>query len=116
MADADTIDIVPNPTFKPDGLKAYFQALVKYQFNPSKPGPYTTTTKIVQLGKFGTNKAGGGAVAEKELLFKDGHGHVGVVPARDILNDFQYLCPVTIGTPGKVYNLNFDTGSSDLWV
>lgn len=116
MADPDTIAVVPNPDFKPDGLEAYFQSLVKYQFNPTKPGPYTTTKKILQPGKFGTNNVGGEAIVEKQLLFKDRHGHIGVVPAKVILNDLQYLCPVTIGTPGKVYNLNFDTGSSDLWV
>ncbi|CAE6449310.1 unnamed protein product [Rhizoctonia solani] len=39
-----------------------------------------------------------------------------VVQANDIQNDTEYACPVTIGTPGVTLTLDFDTGSSDLWV
>lgn len=40
-----------------------------------------------------------------------GDGTVGANPAA---NDEEYLCPVSIG--GQTLNLDFDTGSSDLWV
>ncbi|KAK6509663.1 Type I transmembrane sorting receptor [Arthrobotrys musiformis] len=39
----------------------------------------------------------------------------GTVEARPGEYDIQYVCPVTIGGSQKL-NLNFDTGSSDLWV
>jgi hypothetical protein len=39
---------------------------------------------------------------------------VGIVPATPEKGDIEYLAPVTIG--GQTLNLDFDTGSADLWV
>jgi len=50
------------------------------------------------------------------LAKKGPNGATGDVKSDDIQNDSEYLSPVTIGTPGEVFNLDFDTGSSDLWI
>lgn len=43
-------------------------------------------------------------------------GTQSAVTADDQMNDSFYTCPVQIGTPAQTVDLDFDSGSSDLWV
>ncbi|KAF8577518.1 acid protease [Ramaria rubella] len=51
-----------------------------------------------------------------ETTAPEGTGPASEVPAQDVQNDLEYVVSVVVGTPGVSLLLDFDTGSSDLWV
>ncbi|KAL8909067.1 MAG: hypothetical protein Q9207_000401 [Kuettlingeria erythrocarpa] len=108
----------PNPNYKRSGPKSYVYLLNKYKFSPTKPGPYVLGGKVQQKGKYGIKSLVGGKAHVQRILQKKStkDAQPGDVPADDQQNDSMYLCPVTIGTPGQTFNLDFDTGSADLWL
>ena len=111
------VDVVRNPNYKASGPKSYVSLLHKYKFTPTKDGPYIVGQKPHHQGKHGAGQAVGGKTSMQHVLMKKVAGdQTGDVPAEDSQNDSQYLCPVDIGTPGKTFTLDFDTGSADLWV
>ncbi|KZW03890.1 acid protease [Exidia glandulosa HHB12029] len=61
----------------------------------------------------GRTPPGGGQTSTEPPSTEGGEAEV---PAEDVQNDLEYVVPVTIGTPGVTLKLDFDTGSSDLWV
>ena len=75
-----------NPGYKANGMAAYAKALAKY----------------------GASEKASAVLSAMEAISS------GSVTASSIDNDVEYLCPVTIGS--QTFKLDFDTGSSDLWV
>lgn len=130
MASSHTrIALKHNASFKRSGIKSYARALLKYGFNPTKPGPYGWSSNVQHQGKFAgaTSRIGGRTQIVPSKLIKRpvsaaatggaaSATQTGDVPATDVQQDSEYICPVAIGTPAQTLNLDFDTGSADLWV
>ena len=112
------VKVIHNKKYKPSGPKSYVYLLHKYKFKPTTEGPYFVSQTPHTQGKHGPGHKVGGRTHMQAVLKKQAAGAAepGDVPAEDQQNDSQYLCHVTIGTPGQTFSLDFDTGSADLWL
>ncbi|KAH8887279.1 eukaryotic aspartyl protease [Thozetella sp. PMI_491] len=83
-----TVAQVPNVGFKRSGLLEVAKTHLKFR----KPIPGKLQGALIR------RQSSGSVVASPQPY------------------DLEYLCPVSVGTPAQVVNLDFDTGSADLWI
>ncbi|KAI9806768.1 MAG: hypothetical protein M1825_006225 [Sarcosagium campestre] len=115
------VKVVTNPGYKRSGTKSYVYLLNKWNIHPTKEGPYFFEAEAQKkhrfrgLGRFFGKKQEPPHFILKKRAGPDGSGS-STVEAEDQQNDLLYLSEVQIGTPPQTFNLNFDTGSADLWL
>ncbi|KAK4557096.1 hypothetical protein LTR86_006077 [Recurvomyces mirabilis] len=130
LSNIPRVALVHNTALSRVGIKHYAHALMKLltdNITPTVPGPFRVLKQIEEIESTTAQPA---VIQQLQhtlgikkktrnhhtLCKNNATGQTGRVMAQDVDQGSEYLAPVTIGTPGKTFNLDFDTGSADLWV
>ncbi|KAF8318941.1 aspartic peptidase domain-containing protein [Cantharellus anzutake] len=131
MSTGLSLTLKKNPAWKPHGPKDYARSARKWGIQSTEQTAfYVHENTLLRRTAVPTSTEQDGAPSEarsakRRSIFasifrgsKDKKSAAGTakVPTEDVQNDLEYVVPVTIGTPGVTVNLDFDTGSADLWV
>lgn len=114
------VERVANPNFGGhNGPKQLLKSYSKFGMPlPAGLLPYVASTSSSSAAKteVQSKKKGGQAASNRTAVAATNNstGNTGVVTATPEAGDVEYLSPVTIG--GQTLNMDFDSGSSDLWV
>ncbi|TID16380.1 aspartic endopeptidase [Venturia nashicola] len=129
------VPIYENPRYQKSGIKSYVSLLQKYGFKPTRDGPFFRKASFHSEEDGPHKKALGltdlyslrkshhlrhetpAAVSSEDTQSqadKSSESSSGRATTDDQQNDSMYLTPVLIGDQPMI--LDFDTGSSDLWV
>ncbi|TCD64788.1 hypothetical protein EIP91_003625 [Steccherinum ochraceum] len=113
----------PKPTAQPSPSSQQLHKLVrpaKYPTGSDRPSLYSAYARAARRYGFETGKYAGFAKRDNKVVKVKGLEDKATdheVPAESIQNGYvEYVVEVKIGTPGVTLHLDFDTGSSDLWV
>ena len=112
-----TVSQKPNPHHKFNGALSVYKTYLKY--GGTVPN-YLAKAVAVHLGISTIEVLNHAATSPHARARARGqsrrdHGSADAMPTIDE-QDVAYVTPVSIGTPAQTLNLDFDTGSSDLWV